>query len=67
MYILLGFSAPGRLVRVLDQGFFSHAFHRLDDELEWVEVCCAHNHRSYMLFWYLLLRPSASARNKIKI
>jgi len=64
VYFVL-FSAPGRLVRVLDQGFFSHGFPCLDDGLDWVEVCCGHNLRSYMLFLYLLLRPSASARNKI--
>jgi len=67
IYILLFFSAPGRLVRVLDQGCFSHGFHRLDDGLDWVEVCCGYNLRGYLLFLYLLLRPSASARNKIKI
>ena len=52
-------------MRVLDQGFFSHGFHRLNDGLDWVEVSCGHNHCGYMLFLYLILRPSASARNKI--
>ena len=46
-------------------GVFPHGFHRLDDGLDWVEVCCGHNLCGYMLFLYLLLRPSASARNKI--
>jgi len=46
-------------------GVFSDGFHRPNDGLDWVEVCCGHNPRGYRLFLYLLLRPSASARNKI--
>jgi len=53
------------LVRVLDQGFFSHGFHRLDDGLDRVEVCCGHILRGCMPFLYLLLGPSASSRHKI--
>jgi len=65
VYLVVVFSA-----RVLGAGFrpgvsISHSFHRLDDGLDWVEVCCGHNHRRYMLFLYLWLRPPASARNKI--
>ena len=59
LYILLELSAPGHLVRVLDQGFFSHGFNRLEDGLNWVEVCCGHILRDacYFCTYYFGLRP----------
>jgi len=65
VYFVVVFSARALGAGFRPGVFFSHGFHRLDDGLDWLEVCCGHNHRGYMLFLYLLLRPSASARNKI--
>jgi len=38
IYILLSFAAAGRLVRVLDQHFFSNSLHRLNEGLDLVQV-----------------------------
>jgi len=55
--------------RALGAGFrpgaFPQRFHHLDDGLDWVEVCCGHIHSGCVLFVYLLLGSSVSARNKI--
>jgi len=64
VYFVVVFSARARGAG-FRPGVFSYGLHHLDDGLNWVEVCCSHNHCGYTLFLYLSLRPSASARDKI--
>jgi len=67
VYLLVVFSAQALGAGFRPGVFSSQGFHCLDDGLDCVEVCCGHNQPGYMLFLYLLLRPTASARNKIII
>jgi len=47
--------------------FFSNGFHRLDDGLDWVEVCCGHilPDACYFCTYCFGLRPQLATKFKI--
>jgi len=66
VYFVVVFSA-----RALGAGFrpgvFSHGFHRLDDGLDWVEVCCGHIFQDacYFCTYCFGLRPQLETKFKV--